>query len=401
MGINGRKITYVANTDWALYNFRKGLVEAMVEDGWNVSGICCSGEYWDKLRECGLNSLFKINSYVKGIHPWHDLSLLVEFYCLYRRMRPDIVHHFTIKPVIYGSLAAHLAGIPLVVNTITGMGYMFVEGRENGLGVQRITMALYRAVRGISDVIFFQNKEDMEFFRTNRLVTMEKAALIPGSGVNVDFFSPQSANGRVLEGLREELQIRRNERIILCVSRMLYDKGIAELVRCANELRKKRKDVRFILVGPLAPGNPSMILKEEINRWVRTGNVEYLGRRSEIRELMLLSDIVVLPSYYREGVPRALLEAAAMGKAIVTTDTAGCRDIVRDGKNGFLVPPKDPDALRLGIEKLIQNDTLRAKMGEKSRKRAVNHFDEKIIIQKSMEVYETLLSCHLPRIMDD
>ncbi|MBW1741143.1 MAG: glycosyltransferase family 4 protein [Deltaproteobacteria bacterium] len=382
---------YVANTDWALYNFRKGLIKELLSRGYEISVVCQAGHYLDKLKDLNVKKVCVLKHYQKDINAIKDLKLIKELHYFYKANRPYIVHHFTIKPVVFGSIAARIAGVPIIVNTITGMGYVFTNEDKRNFLLRLIVLLLYKLAARFTNFFFFQNRSDRDFFLCKGLASTGKNAIVPGSGINASVFSPDNVNQEVVRKLRRELQINEDQKIVLLVSRMLYDKGIEELVRCACEIRKTMPSVRFLLVGPLAPGNPSRITKDTLKQWVKRDRIEYLGKRHEIRELLFLSDIVVLPSY-REGMPKSLLEAAAMSRAIVTTDAVGCRDVVNHGENGLLIPIKDSRALGDAILRLLNDDKLRHKMGLKSRQRTLEEFDEQIIINKTVEVYERLLS---------
>jgi len=382
-------ITYVANTDWALLNFRKGLIKAMSKRGWSVTGACRIIEYGVDLKKCGMVSCASLRNCVKKVNPFADFFLLIELYLFYRKTKPDIVHHFTIKPVIFGTIAAYLAGVPVIINTITGLGYIFT-GHGKGV-LRKIVLGLYRLTSGMSNFYFFQNSDDKDFFLRNNLTVELKTMLVPGSGVDLDYWSIDRVDPNFVKKLRVEFGLKQEEKIVICVARMLFDKGIAELVKAVCGMQAT-KATRLLLVGPLAPGNPSAIPKETIGRWSQHNSIEYLGKRADVRELMALADVVALPTYYKEGVPKSLLEAAAMRKPIITTDIAGCRDIVRDGENGFVVPIKDVEVLQKSLEKLCGDDKFCREMGMASRKVAREMFDEEIVISKSIQVYEKMLA---------
>jgi glycosyltransferase involved in cell wall biosynthesis len=385
------KCIVAANTDWALANFRRGLIKKLHESGMHVVCICSDTGFWSYLKRRCSGSVFKVEKYVKGISPINDIRLCFEYYRLYRRLKPDIIHHFTIKPVIYGSLAARMARVPVAVNTITGLGYIFTRGQKHRAWLRRLTRGLYKISAFHSDFLWFQNEQDRAYFLKNKMAKKEASGVVLGSGVNTEFFSRDKVANEKIDALRKELKLDESYAAVMMVSRILYDKGVREFTEAAKSIVRKISGVKFILVGPLAPGNPSMIPAEEIDKWVQEGSVEYLGRRLDVRELMCLADIVVLPSY-REGTPKSLLEAAAMGKPIVTTDTVGCREVVNDGENGLLVPVKNSVALKDAIEKLLLNPKLRTAMGEKSRQRAIHEFDEKKVIAQTLMMYERLFA---------
>lgn len=388
----GIKCSYVANTDWAIFNFRKGLIKSLKKKGCHVSVICSDSGFLDDLRSLRLDAQIRVKNYVKNISPSRDIALFLEYSRLYTMLSPDIVHHFTIKPIIYGSVAARMAKVPVIVNTIAGLGYIFGEGQGRRSWLRLLAWGLYKVGGLLSDHFSFQNRDDMEYFIKRKIVREEKCSCVLGSGVDLGYFSPENVDEEKVIAIRERLGLEGYDNVVLMVSRMLYEKGVREFVAAATNIVQKNNRVKFILVGPLAPGNPSMIPMEEIDKWVNGSNIQYLGRRADIRELMFVSDMVVLPSYYKEGVPKSLLEAAAMGKPIITSDTVGCREVVNHGENGFLVPIKDSQALQNAIEQLLINADLRVAMGEKSRDRAIKEFDEKKVIAQTLLAYETLLA---------
>lgn len=382
---------FVANTDWALVNFRKGLIDSFKDGGVRTTCICSDTGFWWNLKELCFNVPVRTKNYVKNINPTKDIQLFFEYYKLYRRLKPDIVHHFTIKPVIYGSLAARIARVPLIVNTITGLGYIFTDGERNRFWTRFAASGLYTMSEAVSNYCWFQNQYDRDYFVRKKIVKRKKSGVVFGSGVNIGYFSPDKVSKDRVYALRKELDIEKSDAVVMMVARMLYDKGVVEFVKAARKIVGKMSNTKFILVGPLAPGNPSAIPIERIDGWVRQGGVQYLGRRLDIRELVHVADIAVLPSY-REGIPRSVLEAAAMGKPIITTDTVGCREVVNDGENGLLVPVKNSIALQEAIERLLLNPELRTVMGEKSRQRAIKEFDEKKVIAQTLVVYEKLFA---------
>jgi glycosyltransferase involved in cell wall biosynthesis len=297
---------------------------------------------------------------------------------IYKQEKPDLVHHFTIKPAIFGSIAAKWARVPVIVNTITGLGYVF---EKPGL-IRSLVEHLYRfAFFGRPNVIF-QNRDDFHFFLSKGLVRRGKAHIVLGSGVNTELFRPaRSINSE--PGLT-----------FLLISRMLWSKGISQFVVAAERIKKDFPNTRFIMVGGFsgggAKGNPDAIPEDWLRNANQKGYVRWLGRVPLERVITLLDncDVFVLPSYYSEGVPRSLIEAAAKGKAIITTDTPGCREVVRQGVNGFLVSPKDTDSLTTAMTEFIRKSYLIKKMGKLSRKRAIELFDEKKVIQETMMIYK-------------
>ncbi len=391
------RILYVTNTDWGLYNFRLPVLKALRERGFEASAAAAKGAFWDKIE--GLDYLVELRHYRKSIRPSRDMLLLKEIRALLLDHQPDIVHFFSIKPVIFGGLLAALARIPVVVHTVSGLGSLFSLDTIGTTFLRNcLVNPLYRLVGSFSDFIFFQNREDRDSFIRSKIITPSKSGLVPGSGVDTALFSPQAVDGERLEALRAELKVQPEDPVVLLVSRMLFAKGVSEFVRAAGEIKKNLPCVHFFLVGPYDLENPSGIPIEQLQLWHREGVVTYLGRRSDVRDLLALSSAVVLPSYYREGIPKVLLEAASMGKPIVTTDTTGCREVVEHNKTGFLVRPRDPAQLAEAILRLIRDEGLRKRFGEAARLRAVSHYDLQRVIEITYRTYcDLLLSKGYPR----
>jgi glycosyltransferase involved in cell wall biosynthesis len=297
---------------------------------------------------------------------------------LYFRIRPDLVHHIRLKPVLHGSIAARLAGVPAVVNSITGLGYLFM-GKEGRLsGVRRLVeMGLMTAVRQKNQRVVFQNYDDRNFFVEERFCALEATAVIRGAGVHVESFAPTP------EPIGTPL--------VILPSRMLWDKGVAEFVEAARTLRNSGVKARFALVGEGDPENRSCIPVAELERWRDSEVVEWWGWRDDLSSVIEQCHIVCLPSY-REGLPRVLIEAAASGRPIVTTDTPGCREIVRHGENGLLVPVADASSLARALQRLIEDRGLRMKLGARGREMAVAEFTIERVIAETFEVYRGLLS---------
>ncbi len=385
------KILYSANTDWSLYNFRRAQIESTLKQNWEVGCVCSKGPFIKLIKQFGVKKIFLLRNYKKNVNLIRDVFLAFEYYRIYRRWKPAIVHQFSIKPVIYGTIAARLARVPLIVNTIPGLGYAFSEMKNKRNILRNIILLLYRLASRYSDFMFFQNEEDQRFFIHHKIVIKDNTSVIPGSGVDTQNYSQDKIDKNILNQIKKKLEYKPDQILILMVSRMLYDKGIAELVECSERIKKMNPDVRFLLAGPLDPSNPAHIPLEVIKQWQKENKIEYLGRRPDIRELIGLTDIVVFPSYYGEGMPRFLLEAASMGKPIITTNIPGCRDIVENGENGILVPVKDVESLAGAVTKLINTPELRRTMGETSRERAKKEFDESFVIDQTLRVYMQLI----------
>jgi len=366
------KVVIASNTAWNLFNFRSGLIRAFVDAGYDVVAIAPPDEYAERLAELGCRFV-PLSMDNKGTNPGRDLLLFWRFIQLFRRERPVAFLGYTVKPNIYGSLAANLFGVH-VINNISGLGAVFIK---NGL-LARLVRILYRVALSRSDRVYFQNDDDRRMFIADGLVRESVSDLLPGSGIDLDKFSPVA--------VRNTAPIR-----FLLIARMLYDKGVGEYVEAARILQQRGVHAEFCLLGFLDVQNPAAISRAEMDRWVAEGIVQYLGASDNVREEIALADCVVLPSY-REGTPRTLLEAAAMARPIVTTNAVGCREVVDDGVNGFLCRVKDAFDL---AEKLTQIIALspgeREAMGLRGREKVVREFDEKIVINKYLGAIQMIL----------
>jgi glycosyltransferase involved in cell wall biosynthesis len=370
------KIVLVSRCAWTLYNFRAGLMRGLKQRGALVIGGGAGGDGFES-RIAALGVPFiSLPISKKAINPLADARLFCTLYRWYRRQRPDVVHHFTIKPVIYGSLAARLAGVPRVVNTVTGLGFVFTEERLAWL--RRLVEWQYRLALACAHFTFFQNGDDLGLFRARRLINPRKVGLLPGSGVDCEFFAPaaitEPASAQPLT--------------FLMVARMLREKGLEEFVEAARRVKRKFPETRFQLLGGRDERNPTVVPQIDLDRWQAEGIVTWLGEVPDVRAIVGRADVVVLPSYYREGIPRALLEAAAMGKPLITTDTVGCREVVDDGVNGLLVPVKDAEALARAMVCLIEHPEMRRCMGKAGREKMEREFDERIVVKRTLQVYQ-------------
>ena len=367
------KILLVSRCSWTLYNFRRGQMSALLADGATVLGAGAGGDGYEPLIEALGIPFVTLPVDKRALNPIADLKLLWRLYCWYRQERPDIVHHFTIKPVIYGSIAARLAGVPRTVNPVTGLGFVFSDGAKPWL--RRLVEAQYRIALSKVHYTFFQNNDDRDLFLKQGLVTPDKTGLLPGSGVDTEHFLPPSATP-------EPAKVT-----FLMVARLLKDKGVYEFVDAARKVRAQAPNTHFQLMGGRDERNPRVVPQEHLDQWQHEGVVEWLGEASDVRGAMGASDVVVLPSFYREGTPRSLLEAAAMGRAIITTDSIGCREAVEDGVTGVLIPVKDSEALANAMLRLYSDPVCRQRMGEAGRAKMLREFDERLVIQKIKLVY--------------
>lgn len=373
------KILLFANTDWYLYNFRLALAKDLRDQGHDVILLSPPGGFQKFLRENGFQ-LISFPFSRQGINPLYEIWTLWQLIRIYHRVQPDIVHHFTIKPVIYGSLAAHLLRIRGVINSITGLGHLFIDPSPVTRLLRIVAKWLYRISLRNTQVIF-ENPEDRDIFIKNRLLKAERSHLIMGTGVDVEKFRPANMHNDVP--------------VVLFSSRMLATKGVLEYMEAVRILNKNGFKARFALAGTTDPGNPASVTDEEIESWKQSGLVEWWGWREDMPNTLAQTDIFCLPSY-REGVPNALIEACACGLPIVTTDVPGCRDVVTNGVNGLLVPVRNAFALATALETLLTSPDLRQAMGTAGRETAINKFSITKVNAENLSVYKILLSASRP-----
>jgi len=373
------KILLFANTDWYLYNFRLPLAKAIRELGAEVVLVSPPGEYGPRLEAEGFRWIpLQMNR--RGVNPWAEIRVVSALASMYRRERPYLVHHFTIKSVIYGTIAGRLAGIPNQVNAVVGLGHVFTSDSPRARILRPILRALFRLVlRMPHGRMILQNSDDRDLFLKNRLVVPDSIRVIRGSGVNTARFCTQRLEDPQGKGLR-----------VLMATRLLWEKGVGEYAEAARVLKPILPDAEFLLAGAPDDGNPSSVSSATIARWQKEGVLTALGHVENMAALLQGVDIAVLPSY-REGTPRILLEAAACGLPIVATDVPGCREIVEHKVNGLLVPPKDPKAIAEAIRYIASHPQEKRRMGEAGRRKVLREFDERIVIRRTMEVYRELL----------
>lgn len=368
------KVILAANTDWYLYNFRLSLAQYLRQQGFEVLVVSPPGRFVEPLRTAGLRWLpWHVGR--QTITPWTEARAYLELEKIYRAEKPQFVHHFTVKPVLYGSIAARRLHIPAVINSITGLGYVFLNQDRKAIILRSFISTAYRAAfKHPNHAAIFENETDRQVFIKMGYLPIEDTTVIEGVGVDTERFMPQPEP--------EEMPL------VVMPSRMLWDKGVGTLVEAARRL-KPRIPVRIALIGEPDPGNPANIDESRLNAWVDERLVEWWGWQEDMPSVYARSSLVTLPSL-GEGVPTALLEAAACGRAIVTTDVPGCREVVTHGVNGFLVPAQDPEALATAILMLLSDPALRSRMGMAGRQMVLEKFTSAQVNQAIYKVYQSL-----------
>ena len=373
------KIVLFANTDWYLYNFRLSLARQLIASGHEVILLSPIGGYVQKLKDLGFRWL-PAPMVRTSLNPLTEMLVIAWLVGVIRREKVDLVHGFTIKCVIYGALAAILAGNVPRVTAIAGLGYVFTSRNITALLLRPfVRMLLICALSGNRSRLILQNSNDKELLLNSGVVNNLKIRLIAGSGVDCERFMPRTHISSA------------NALTVLLSARLIWDKGIKEYVNSSKILKAQGRDIRFILAGSPDSGNPDSVNVDTIKSWVDEGLIDWLGHVDDMPSLLSSIDIMVLPTFYGEGLPKSLIEGAASGVALVTTDSPGCREVVDHGVNGLLVPTRDSAALADAIGQLHDDPSLRYRLGLNAREKALANFDEKIIIEQTIAVYRELL----------
>jgi len=371
-----RKILFVVNDAGFFKSHRLRLAQEASARGYEPVVACGRSSGEAALCEYGIRCrTFALSR--SGLNPIRDLNTFVALLRIYRDEKPDIVHHVTIKPVIYGTLASRLAHVPAVVNAIPGMGFVFTQRGFTASVVRNLVNLLYRIALVHGNMRFiFQNREDLQNFVQHTVIPEPQTYLIRGSGIDLnDFPYTPEPPGPVS---------------FVLLARMLSDKGIREFVEAARRVRSSQPQWRFVLVGGVDPGNPSSLTEAELEAWNAEGVVEWLGHRSDVPAILAGAHVVCLPSY-REGLPKSLLEASAIGRPMIASNVPGCREVVRDGITGLLVEPRDAVALADAMLRLGLDPTLRARLGRAARERAEALYSIEDVVRDTFLIYDELL----------
>lgn len=372
-----RKLFITVNADWFFLSHRKDLALAAKKAGYDVTIITTETGKMKVIRDLGLKTI-EMPMNRTGMNLFQELRTLAFFYKLYKKEKPDVVHHVGLKPMMWGGLAAKLVKTNGVVNAVSGLGFLFNPGQKPSLVAKMVLKLLGFSQNRKNLFVIFQNHENKQFFLDHHVVKEEQCVFIKGSGVDLsDFnYTPEPEGGKLK---------------VIFTSRMIVEKGVFVLTDAAEILRKKYENsVEFLLCGGLND-NPNSLTEDDLNKVTDNKYIKWLGYRTDVKDLLKASHIVAFPSYYGEGIPKSLIEATAIGRPIITTNSVGCKDTVEDGKNGFLIPIKDSKSLAEKLDILFQNKELRLQMGRYSREIAEKFFSLDVVIKKHLDTYNSLI----------
>lgn len=368
------RIIYVVTEDWYFWSHRLDLARAARDAGFDVTIATRVTDHGERIRQEGF-TLVPLALVRRSRNPRHELKTVSQLVRLYRTVRPDVVHHVAMKPILYGSLASWIARVPVVINAFAGLGYTFTDERIKLLR-WGMKIGLKAMVKLSRSVVLVQNHDDQERLINEGVVPARRTRVIAGSGIDLQMFSIQPPPSGIP--------------VVVLPARMLWDKGVGEFVEAARHLRSKGIHARFALVGRRDDHNPAAIPQSVLMAWAEEGAVEWWGHRDDMPAVYQTASLVVLPSY-REGLPKVLLEAAASGKAIVATDVPGCRDIVRHEINGVLVRPRDWTSLAEGMERLLRDSEQRETMAVRGRQLAEKEWSSPTIVEQMLLLYREML----------
>ncbi len=370
-----RQILYVVNEDWAFCSHFLERAIAAKMSGYVVGVATHCSTHKARIESHGIE-VFPTNMTRRGLNPIREFSTILKLARIYRKFRPSIIHHVALKSIVLGSIATLSIRNVKIINAPIGMGYIFSSDDSKANFLRPLLKFTLRRLLGFRDgQVIIENQDDFNQLVHGNYVNSGKILLIRGAGVDLSIYKeePEPKNGMT----------------ITLVARMLRDKGIREFVAAATILKERHPDAEFLLVGDVDDGNPASLSVDQLKKWTQSGIVKWTGQRTDIPSILAHSNIVCLPSY-REGLPKTLIEAASVGRAIVTTDVPGCREVVEHGINGLLVPPRDVSALARALELLINDVQLRKRMGQESRKLAVERFSSNIIIRETLNAYRSV-----------
>ncbi len=376
------KLLYLVTEDWYFCSHRLSIAQTAKREGYDVyvATRITDDKYIPIIEKAGITLLPLKKMTRGGKNPYTELCVIAEIMRIYQTLKPDIIHHVAIKGVLYGSIAAKLTRMKATVNALAGLGHIFVSNDLFTRILRFFILFVFKvSFSGVKVKFIFQNPDDRKVFVDLNIVNTNDCYLIKGSGVNIKKFHPPDAGGKT------------DIPSLILAARMLWYKGVGELVEAARILQKKGLKFHVILAGEPDLQNPNTISKEQLQSWHDENIVEWVGFCANMVDLLSKCDIAVLPSYYGEGVPKVLIEAAAMELPIITTNMPGCSEIARNEINGLLVPPKDIQALADAMERLINEIQFRQKLGHEGRKIVINEFEESIVNSATLDVYKQLL----------
>lgn len=376
-----KRVAIMENFGADFFHYRIPLTKFLISQGYNVIAIVPNDESVSKIRESGIT----VESYDlarNSLNPIKFLKSILQIRRIIKRNQIDLLHTFRLQPNLYGTLAAILCKTKFVINHITGLGVVFSFSSLKNKVLQFIILLFYKIVFIKSKKVIFQNPDDIEVFK--RILSPNKICLIKGSGINHIEFAPDNVDENKIANLKKELQVKENTYILTLVSRLIWQKGIREFAEAAKILNKKYNNLQFVVVGASDPNNPYSVDNEFITN--NSDEVKFLGRRSDVKEILSISSIFVLPSYYREGIPRSILEAMAMEKPIITTNMPGCKLTIDDNKNGILINPQKVKDIVEAVSYIIDNKKI-VEYGLHSRQKLVKEFSEVEILEQILDVY--------------
>lgn len=371
------RLLFFVTEDWYFVSHRLPVAIAAKNAGFDVCVVTRVRAHGARIRECGLE-LIPLEMSRRSINPLSGLRTIIKLVSIYRKARPDIVHHVAVKPVVYGTVAALVTRVPCTVNALAGLGIIFSSQTIKARLIRPIIKVMFRLLlnRKNSRVIL-QNPDDVAMMCEEGIVGEQRIALIRGSGVDTDQFQARPEPP--------------GPPVVMLASRLLWDKGVGEFVEAARLLKSQGVSARFVVVGEGDPENPSSIPDSQLQAWNDNGVIEWWGRKDNMPEVLAQAHMVCLPTFYGEGIPKVLIEAASCAKPIVTTDAPGCREIVRNGENGYLVPIRDSRSVADAIKKLIDSPELRCEFGRNGRSLVIREFSIDRINRETVGVYQELI----------
>lgn len=366
-------------------------IRSLRENGYKVYAVVASGAWNDRIEAGGAEYVeWKLSR--SGRNIFSELRSVLDLMNILRRIKPDIVQNFHTKPNIYAPIAAKFAGVPLTVSTVTGLGYTFVErpGMTANFA-KRLNLGMYSFANSLAGEVAFQNPDDLNLLRSSSSLSPAKGRLIPGgSGVDVSEYFPDTRGSKKSLQLRKMLGIPENNFVVMFVGRLQLDKGLVEFVHAARLIKKKRFDITFVMVGATDPGNKRSVSESTLSQWKSEKDVIFTGRREDVPNLMAIANTIAAPTFYREGLPRTLLEASATALPLIGTDMPGVTEAINDGVNGILIPTRDSKALANAVEELADDPQKSQRFGDASLDRANNEFDHRRVVGAYMKMYEDL-----------